>query len=95
MKTVIQEIIQWTIENAFNVEAQDGTSYIVIDHEEIRTKFDEWLQRDKQQSISYHIGVMKIGLIEEGEKKWTDRYEPKIKEVATKYYDETFNEAVS
>ena len=95
MKTVLQELIQWTIENAFNVEAQDGTNYIAIDLEEMRTKFDEWLQRDKQQSINYHIGVMKVGLIEEGEKKWTDSYEPKIKEVATKHYDETFNEVVS
>jgi len=95
MKTVLQEIIQWTIENAFNVEAQDGTNYVAIDHEEMRTKFDEWLQKDKHQSIDYHIGVMKVGLIEEGEKKWTDSYVPKIKEVAIKYYDETFNEVVS
>ena len=95
MKTVLQEIIQWTIENAFNVEAQDGTNYIAIDHEEMRIKFDEWLQKDKQQSIDYHIGVMKVGLIEEGEKKWNDSYEPKIKEVAIKYYNETFNEEVS
>jgi len=95
MKTVLQELIQWTIENAFNIEAQDGTTYIAIDHEEMRTKFDEWLKRDKQQSIDYHTGVVKAGLIAEGEMKWTDSYEPKIRETATKYYDETFNETVS
>ena len=49
MKTVLQELIQWTIENAFNVEAQDGTHYIAIDHEEMRTKFEEWLQKEREQ----------------------------------------------
>jgi len=46
---------------------------------------------EKQQIIDFHIEVMKIGLIAEGEKKWTDAYESKIREVATKYYDEIFN----
>jgi hypothetical protein len=49
MKTVLQEVIQWTLENAFNVEAQDGTNYIAIDHEEMRTKFDEWLEKERDQ----------------------------------------------
>lgn len=49
MKTVLQELIQWTIENAFNVEAQDGTNYIAIDYEEMRTKFDTWLEKEKKQ----------------------------------------------
>ena len=52
MKTVLQELIQWTIENAFNIEAQDGTNYIVIDHEEMRIKFDEWLEKEKKQVIN-------------------------------------------
>lgn len=39
MKTALQELIEWTIENAFNIEAQDGTVHITIDHEEMRTKF--------------------------------------------------------
>lgn len=95
MKTVLQELIQWTIENAFSVEAQDGTIYIAIDHEDIRTKFDEWLEKDKQQSVDFHIGVVKAGLIAEGKKNWTDFYEPNVKEVASKYYNETFNEEVS
>jgi hypothetical protein len=49
MKTVLQEVIKWTLENAFNVEAQDGTNYIAIDHEEMRTKFDEWLEKERDQ----------------------------------------------
>lgn len=53
MKKVLQKIIQWTTDNAFTVEGQDGTVYTVIDLEEMRAKFDEWLQRDKQQAIEY------------------------------------------
>jgi len=44
----------------------------------------------KEEIINFHIGVMKIGLIEEGERIWTDAYLPKIKEMATQYYNETF-----
>ena len=50
-KTALHELIQWTIENAFNVESQDGTTYIAIDHEEMRTKFDEWLKKERDQII--------------------------------------------
>lgn len=49
MKTVLQEIIQWTIENAFNIESQSGTTYIGIDYEEMRTKFDEWIGKEREQ----------------------------------------------
>lgn len=49
MKTVLQEIIQWTIENAFNVESQDGTNYIAIDHKEMRANFDKWLRKEREQ----------------------------------------------
>jgi hypothetical protein len=47
--TAVQEIIQWTIENAFNVTAEDGTKYIAIDHEEMRENFDKWLEKEKKQ----------------------------------------------
>lgn len=52
METGLQELIQWTIENAFNVESQDGTNYTVIDLEEMRTKFDDWLEKEKEQKNS-------------------------------------------
>lgn len=94
MKTVLQEIIQWAIENAYNVESQDGVTCIAIDHEEMRTKFDNWLQKEKQQLIDFHIESMKVGLIVESERKWIDFYLPKIKEVATKCYHDTFSEEV-
>lgn len=55
----------------------------------------EFLEKEKSNLINFHIDVMKIGLINEGERKWIDSYEPKIKEVATNYYNESFNEAIS
>jgi hypothetical protein len=41
-----------------------------------------------QELVNHHIQIMKIGLIEEGEKKWEDGYEPKIREIAEKYISE-------
>jgi 23S rRNA maturation-related 3'-5' exoribonuclease YhaM len=82
MKTVLQELIQWTIENAFNVEAQDGTTYIAIDHEEMRNKFDGWLEKEKEQIIQAFL---------KGKFEGGGRFE----DASVKYYDETFNEDVS
>jgi hypothetical protein len=90
MKTILQELIQWTIENAFTVEAQDGTHYVAIDHEEMRAKFDDWLEKEKQQLIDFHIEVMKLGLINEGGEKWKGGYEPIIRNTATEYYDKAY-----
>jgi len=49
MTTALQDLIQWTIENAFNIESQSGNEYVAIDHEEMRLKFDEWLEKERQQ----------------------------------------------
>ena len=49
---------------------------------------------EEKQMIDFHIDVMKIGLIEEGDKKWSDGYLPKIKETAEKYYSQTFGDVV-
>lgn len=84
MKTVLQELIQWTIENAFNVESQDGTTYIAIDHEEMRAKFDEWLEKEKKQVINAYDQDLYGGL--NGHRKF---------ENGTEYYSETFNEEIS
>ncbi len=51
----------------------------------------KYIEKEKNNLIDFHIEVMKIGLIEEGGKKWTESYEPKIKEVATNFYNENFN----
>ena len=47
---------------------------------------------EEKQMIDFHIEVMKIGLIEEGDKKWSDSYLPKIKETAKHYYGQTFGD---
>ena len=58
----------------------------------------EWLevfrqakQMEKEQLINFHIEVMKAGLINEGDIRLKDDYEPKIKATAETYYNETFN----
>lgn len=57
MTTSLQDLIQWTIENAFNIEGQDGTKYVAIDHEELRQHFDKWLQKEKEIIIkAYKTG---------------------------------------
>jgi hypothetical protein len=50
----------------------------------------EALEMEKQQLIDFHIEVMKQGLIDEGSKRWSDDYLPKIKETAEQYYQETY-----
>jgi len=91
IKTVLQELIQWTIENAFNIKDQSGTHYIAIDCEEMRTKFDEWLQKEKEQLIDFHVEVIKKSLIKTDElDKWEDTYLSKVKDRAIKTFNETF-----
>ena len=43
--SIVKEIIKWAIENAFNIETKEGTHYIAIDYEEMRKKFDEWMEQ--------------------------------------------------
>jgi hypothetical protein len=50
----------------------------------------KYLEKEKRNLIDFHIGVMKRGLINEGELKWDDIYEPKIRELATKYYNKIY-----
>ena len=44
----------------------------------------------KKTLIDFHVEVIKRGLIEEGELKWNDKYEPKVRENAEKYYSEKY-----
>ena len=67
MKTALQEVIQWTIENAFNVQAQDGSNYIAIDHEEMRIKFDEWVKKEREQiAVAFNKGYRAAGNYDRG-----------------------------
>lgn len=81
MKTALQELISWTIENAFISKMQDGTTRIVIDHEEMRAKFDEWLEKEKEQIINAYDQDLYGGL--HGVRKFDN---------GTDYFTETFNE---
>lgn len=94
MKTILQEVVQWTIENAFNVTAQDGSTYVAVDHEEMRKMFDEWIERDKQQLIDFHVSTMRVGLINEGGEAWSDGYKPLIEAAAKEFYAKLFNEII-
>lgn len=63
MQTVLQELIQWCTENAFNIEGQDGTKYLAIDYEDMRQLFDSLLAKERQQIIdAYTVGQQ--GIIE-------------------------------
>ena len=42
----------------------------------------------KDEIVNIHIEIMKIGLISEGEKKWKDKYEPRIRKIANKWISE-------
>jgi hypothetical protein len=63
MRTVLQDVIQWTIENAFNIEGQDGTKYIAIDYEEMRERFDEWLEKERKQFVNENKTVENKNMI--------------------------------
>ena len=61
-----------------------------VQKEYARIQIQHHLNEERKMMIDFHIGVMKQGLIEEGEEKWTDDYLPKITEIATRYYDSKF-----
>jgi hypothetical protein len=50
---------------------------------------------EKKQMIDFHVETMKAGLIEEGNRKWIDLYEPKIREIAERCFSETFGNTVN
>ena len=50
----------------------------------------KYLKLEKQQMIDFHVEVLRFGLIEEGEKKWKDVYEPKVREVAEQIFDKIY-----
>jgi len=84
-ETEIQEAAEYYAHNNFNMH--DTNNYKAL-----RDGFIEGANWQKQKMftkkdmIDFHVEVMKVGLIEEGEKKWTDAYEPKIREVAENYF---------
>jgi len=88
MKTVLQELIK---EFETIKETKCKTLQEVVFFDSVLAIIEgKYLEKEKAQLIDFHIEVMKTGLINEGETKWIDGYEPKIKETATDYYNETF-----
>jgi len=57
---------------------------------EVKELVKKLLPVEEKQMINFHIEVMKAGLIEEGDEKWSDSYEPKIREVAENYFRQHF-----
>lgn len=51
-KTVVQRIIDWTVENARSITDQNGVTHITIDHEEFRKEFDTYLDKERKQIIN-------------------------------------------
>lgn len=79
MKTAMQELIQFAIENAFNITDESGVRYVVIDYEEMKLQFDNLLEKEKQQIIEAH---------NRGQKYYNPGYKPDVSE---KYYSKTFS----
>jgi len=48
------------------------------------------LPKERQNLIDSHVEIMKKGLIEEGQQKWIEGYEPLIRQTATDYVKEKF-----
>ena len=70
-----QTAVEWLIKQI--------NPYELSAHEEV---FKNALEMEKQQMIDFHIETMKWGLLEEGGRKWSDDYLPKVKEVAESHY---------
>jgi len=51
MNTPIEDVIQYCIENAENIETQCGTQMIIVDYEVMRKEFSELLKKEKQMVI--------------------------------------------
>lgn len=74
MKTALQELIDWCISNAFNIEGQDGTRYIAIDYEEMRENFDNLLSKEREQIETAHSAGLRNKWGEEGMPRTGEQY---------------------
>jgi hypothetical protein len=54
MKTPVKTIIQYIIENAFNVETQAGVKFIAVDGEDMRENYEEWLDLERQMLKDFY-----------------------------------------
>ena len=47
--TAVQLILQWIQSNSFNIESQSGGKHVVIDVDDIKSNFNNWLMIERQQ----------------------------------------------
>ena len=83
MTTVVQKLIN----KVDSMISNGGDADLLA----VKFHLENSLEAEKEQLINFHIEVMKQGLIEEGDEKWTDAYLPIIREAAEKYYDKLNN----
>ena len=81
-----QEIID-KLEFTSNPMQVEYRKALVSVNDDINT---ELLEIEKQQMIDFHIECMKKGLAVDGS-EWKELYLPKITDVATNYFNQTFN----
>lgn len=88
--TAIQELIDWIteIENSVASLTFEEKDFMLL--RQFKEKLISKIEKEKSNLIDFHIEVMKIGLITEGEKKWSESYLPVIKEIAEKHYNKLF-----
>lgn len=82
-----QTAVEWLIQKLelFNITKEEH--YEVFRQIEVEAK-----ELEKEIMIDFHVEVMKKGLIEEGDEKWSDGYLPLIKEVAEDCFNKIFTE---
>ena len=90
MKTVVQELIK-ELETIQETKCKTLQERIFFDGV-LAIIEGKYIEKEKGMLINFHTEVVKMGLIDKDERRWTDSYEPQIKEMATKYYNETFTE---
>lgn len=94
--TSVNELIQWYVLNAFNIEGQDGIKYVAIDYEEMQSQLDYFVEKEKTQIIdAFTAGQIDIANTFFAEyNKCGFEYKLSIpendKEDGEKYFDETF-----
>lgn len=83
MKTVIQEMA--------DIVEMDFNNGVEISMKVFHGMLLKAILKERKQMIDFHIEVMKVGLIIEGDTKWVEGYRPKIANQAEKYYNKTFD----
>lgn len=63
-ETVVQEIIKYIVTNSYNIESQSGENSVVVNYEEIKLHFSEWIEKEKSQTVK-SIDKVRLQLLEQ------------------------------